>query len=84
MSEDTGKAIIRRAKAIVREYVRRYALPEWVEPEDCHEEVIEALLLLRRKQPTVTEGLEWLRGRDCIRKFLDREARNRGERLGAT
>lgn len=81
---DGGEPTIERAQEIVAEYVRRYCLPLWVEPEDCEGEVIEALLLLHRNQPDATPGLEWMRGRDRIRKFLDREARNRGEVIGAT
>ena len=79
-----GDQLLKRAREITAEYIRRYSLPMWVESEDCISEVVEALLLLHRENPDdVTSGLEWLRGRDRIRNMLDRDANQRGDVVGS-
>jgi len=81
----THEAHYCRALEIVNEYQHRESLPTFVEPEDCTSEVFLALTRLHDHAAevgkTVSRGLEWLRGRDTIRKLVARESTRLGREV---
>lgn len=74
----TGKELLQRSREIVAEYLQQFSLPDEIEFGDCVSEVALALLILHDEgRERITDGLEWLRGRDAITMLIRRDRRQR-------